>query len=206
MKMRVPIFAAICVAMLAETGVAAEDELPKRAPGGSLEFEPTLMLDDVDEGVAGHTGSAAALSEEAEVHRLLGDLERARARAKRSEKLYRSGVLAKVDAERAALKVVQLERDLQAARVRLAQSELAAHRKRLEAAEISEEQLKKAEAELAEVVASAAAAEAAWQLAQLDAAALDLKRKRQLFSAGLASRAMVKRAEEKLSALQTKAP
>lgn len=194
----------LVVGMATMQALAADDELPKRAPDDALDFEPTLMLNDL----AGETTAKAASpsAPEAEVERLLGEVNRARTSAARAERLYKSGVLAKVDAEKRALKVVQLTSELEDARRRVATSELETQSKAFDNGHLSADDLRKAEAALAATTANAAAAAAAWQQAQLDAAILDVKRKRQLLAAGIGSKSMVKRAEEKLAALQTRTP
>ena len=190
----------LVVGMVTVQALAADDELPKRAPGDALDFEPALMLNDR----AGETTAEAASpsTPEADAERLHGEVNRARTSAVRAERLYKSGVLAKVDAEKRVLKVVQLTSDLEEARRRVATRELEAQRKAFAGGQLSADDLRKAEAALATATANAATATAAWQQAQLDSAILDLKRKRQLLAAGIGSKAMVRRAEEKLAALQ----
>ncbi len=110
--------------------------------------------------------------------------------------------MAKVEAERRALRVVRLESELANAELMAANEAVVTQRKCLDAGEISQADLAPFLAALEQASGAAQAAEAKYRQAQLDAAALDLRRQKQLFAAGSARKADVTRAEEKLAELQ----
>ncbi len=85
-------------------------------------------------------------------------LEKAKKSATAGERLFRSGVIAKVDAENRVLKVVRLEAELANARLEVAKQNVAAQQLRFDAAEIPQSELEIAQAALAAATNEAAAA------------------------------------------------
>src|SRR6266508_5356669 len=79
----------------------------------------------------------AAGTPDAEVARLEKQLERAKRNADGAERLYKIGVLAKVEVEQRLLKVVRYESDLVNARVARAKEEVAAKESQVAAGEIT---------------------------------------------------------------------
>ena len=75
-------------------------------------------------------------------------LEKAKKSAAAGERLYKSGVLAKVEAENRAMKVIRLETDLAEARLEAATQAVAVQQTRLEAGEISQGDLEIAKSAL----------------------------------------------------------
>lgn len=173
--------------------VRGADDLPRRAPGEAMDFEPGLLLTlpSPREPIAG-------------VPRIEAALDRAKRSASEGERLFRAGVIAKVEAERRSLKVVRLLSDLAAAREEAAKTDLDAKRAQLEAGTISQDALAVAEAALLATTSDAAEAAATWQRAELAAAELNLSRHRKLLAAGIGSRTMVHRAEAQLAVLKSK--
>ena len=171
----------------------AADDLPRRAPDEAMDFEPGLL-----------TGIPLPRDPAAAVPRLEAALDRAKKNAAAGERLFRAGAIAKVDAERRALKVVRLGSELAAARAEAAKTELDAQRAQFDAGGISREARDASQAALDTATTAAAEAAAAWQRAELAAAELNLSRHRKLLAAGVGSRTMVRRAEAQLAALKGK--
>ena len=179
------------IALLATARAA--DDLPRRAPGEAMDFEPGLLLN-----------VPAPADPIADVPRLEATLIRARKIAAEGERLFRAGVIAKVEAEKRALKVVKLGADLAAARMESARLDFTAVRKGFDAGTISREALDAAKATLASAIAAANAAAIEWRRAELAAAELNLSRHRKLLASGIGSRTMVKRAEAQVATLKSK--
>ena len=135
-------------------------------------------------------------------------LEAALIRAKKSaaegERLFRAGVIAKVEAEKRALKVVKMGADLAAARMESARLDFTAGRKDFDAGSISREALDVAKAAFTSAITAANAAATEWQRAELSAAELNLSRHRKLLASGIGCRTMVKRAEAQVATLKSK--
>jgi len=129
-------------------------------------------------------------------------LDKAKKSAAAGERLFRSGVIAKVDAENRALKVVRLEADLFNARLEVAQRNLVSQQSRFDAAEISQSELEMARTALAAATNEAASAAARREKAELEAAFLNLSRQKKLLALGSGRKSEVSRAEEKVAALQ----
>ena len=189
-------------ALSAVAAVQAADDLPKHEPGELLDLEPTLMLapdweDSADERPVALPSAEAVARLEAELARAIRD-------AKSGERLFKSGVIAKVDAETRALKVLHLTAQLAAARLTVAAAERDIEAKRFEANEVSKESVEKAEAAWAAASAAAAESESKWQRAQLAAAELNLHRRQQLLRSGIGTKAQVRRAEDQLAAVKRK--
>ena len=129
-------------------------------------------------------------------------LEKAKKSATAGERLYKSGVLAKVEAENRAMKVVRLETDFAAARLETAKEALAAQQSRFDAGEISQGDLEIAKSALVAATNEAQAAVAKRERAELDAALLNLHRQQELLALGSGRKSEVNRAQEKVAALQ----
>ncbi|MBA3762764.1 MAG: hypothetical protein H0X04_05385, partial [Chthoniobacterales bacterium] len=114
------------------------------------------------------------------------------------ERLYRSGIIAKVDAEARTLKVVQLEAKL--AEARLAE----AKRKAGSGPNSANADLAIETTDLVVMQAAAIAQRAAEERkrAELEAALRNLQRQQKLLALGSGRKADVKRAEQKLAELQ----
>lgn len=136
------------------------------------------------------------------LEQLRRQLERAKESAASAGRFVKIGALAKVEAEQRALRAVRLEAEVANAELAAAKEEVATQKKRLEAGEIGKGDLEASEGSLARANAAAQTANANYQQAQLDAAALNLRRQKQLLAVGSARKSDVARAEEKLAALQ----
>lgn len=183
---------AIIAAALLATAHAADD-LPLSAPAEAMDFEPGLLPD------------LSAMPDPAgTVPQIEVALERARKSAAAGERMFRAGIIAKVESEKRALKVVRLGADLATARLDAAKIELAAARADFDAGKSSRERLDAAEVATREATEAAANAAAAWRRAELAAAELNLTRQRQLFAAGIGSRTLVQRAQSQVDGLKSK--
>ena len=100
------------------------------------------------------------------------------------------------------MRVARLESDLAHAQMIATQEQVIVQKARFAAGQATQAEVENVTAALTQASAAAQRAEANYQKAQLDAAALNLRRQRQLFSLGSASKFDVARAEKKLAQLQ----
>ena len=171
-------------------------ELPKS--DDSFEVEPPLLIPP--SGAERRANDAP--EDQPDVGKLTQQLERAKKSAAAAERLVKMGVLAKVEAEQRALRVIRLEAALANAQMLAAKEEVTLRQARSAAGQVSKADLEAAIAALARASAAAQTADAKYHKAQLDAAALNLRRQRQLLALGSAHKSDVTRAEEKLATLQ----
>lgn len=181
------------------TALLAEDELP-RDPEEPLEIEPPLLIQEIPGREP--APSTPVVVTELDPERIQIALEKAKKSAAAGERLFRAGVIAKVEAENRALKVLRLDVDLANARVEVAKREVASQQSRFDSGEISQKEVELAKSAL--IVAENEAASAATQQhkAELDEALLNLRRQKKLLAVGSGRKSEVSRAEEKVSALQ----
>jgi multidrug resistance efflux pump len=179
----------------------AQEELPLPTdPNEPLDIEPPLLIQQVPGRDLVQTTSGVAAELDPELIQVA--LEKAKKSAAAGERLFRSGVIAKVEAENRALKVVRLEADLANARLDVAKQNLASQQSRFDAAEIPQSELEQARTALAAATTEAATATAQREKAELDAAFLNLNRQKKLLAMGSGRKSEVSRAEEKVAALQ----
>jgi multidrug resistance efflux pump len=179
----------------------AEDELPKD-PGESLDIEPPLLIQEIPG--RGPVQSTPGLPPEKELdpERIQIALEKAKKSAAAGDRLYKSGVIAKVEAENRLLKVIRLETELAEARLELAKQTVASQQSRFDAGEISQSEMEIAKTTLVAATDAAQSAAARRDRAELDAALLNLSRQKKLLALGSGRKSEVSRAEEKVAALQ----
>lgn len=189
--------------LLAATLLAEEEELPKH-PDEPLDIEPPLLIQDPPIRNIVYTTPGAPGQKELDPERITLALEKAKKNAASGERLYKSGIIAKVDAENRILKAIRLEADLAEAKLELARQNLEVQQARLDAGEISSEELETANSLLAAAVKDAESAKAKKDRAELDAAELNLRRQQKLLAMGSGRKSEVNRAQEKLSTLQQK--
>jgi hypothetical protein len=137
-----------------------------------------------------------------DVARLEKQLERAKQNAKGAERLWKIGVLAKVEVEQRLLKLVRCESDLANARVARAKEELAAKESQLAAGEITKDEPEAVKMALAQLTEAAQVAAAKRERAELEAAEANVRRQQKLLKLGIAGKSDVTRAEEKLAELK----
>jgi hypothetical protein len=182
----------------------AQDELPKD-PETAMEIEPPLLIQEsANQNVVYTRPDAPELKPIPDPDVLAASLEKARKSAASGERLYKGGIIAKVEAENRALKVVRLEAELAEAKLELARQNVVAQEARAEAGEISDSELEAAKSIEVAALKEEEAAVARKKQADLDAAVLNLRRQQKLLAMGSGRKAEVNRAQEKVSALQEK--
>ncbi len=163
-----------------------------------MDFEPKLMLDGPGAATA---ASSPTPSPGDRVHQCKAALLDAEQRAADSEQLFKEGVLAKVEMEGRLLGIVQARKELADAELVVAEAHADAVKRSFDAHECSQTDLNFANAALKAARQEAAGDSADWEKAELDAAMLDLKRKRKLYSEGVGSYREVQMAEDRVAML-----
>jgi hypothetical protein len=125
----------------------------------------------------------------------------AQQRAGEAEGLFKDGILAQVEVEARYAQVVKAKKELADATVAIAAEHLEAVKKALDAHTATQADVGVANATLKSAQDAAAAASAAWDQSQLDAATLNLQRKRKLYSEGVCSKRELQMAEDRLMLL-----
>jgi multidrug resistance efflux pump len=141
-------------------------------------------------------------SPEDDVARLEKQWERAKKNAAGAERLWKIGVLAKMEVEQRSLKVVRCESDLANARVARAKEELAEKESQLATGEITRDELESIKTALAQLTEAAQVAMAKRERAELEAAEANVRRQQKLLKLGIAGKDDVDRAQEKLAELK----
>jgi multidrug resistance efflux pump len=182
----------------------AQEELPTD-PNEPMDIEPPLLIQESpNRNIVYTTPGGADQKPQADPDQIAAALEKAKKSAASGERLYKSGIIAKVEAENRALKVIRLEADLAEAKLELAKQNVAVQESRLEAGEVSEADMETARALVAAAEKDSESAVAKKAKAELDAATLNLQRQQKLLAMGSGRKSEVNRAQEKLSALQQK--
>jgi hypothetical protein len=188
----ITLLAAAIVAVAADPSARNKPDEPD-----AFDIEPPVLKQNLSD-----EGSPATGTPDAEVARLEKRLERAKRNADGAERLYKIGVLARVEVEQRVLKVVRTESDLATARVAVAKEKAAAEESRVAAGENAKDELDAAKGELAQLTEAAQVALAKRERAELDAAETNVRRQQKLLKLGSAREADVVRAEEKLAELR----
>src|SRR3954470_23139793 len=162
----------------------AQETLPTN-PEQPMDIEPPLLIQEApNQNIVYTTPGDPAAKPAPDLEKIAASLEKAKKSAASGERLYKGGIIAKVEAENRVLKVIRLEAELADAKLELAKQNVAVQQARLEAGEIA-----KAEVEMAKSIESAAvkeaeSADAKKSKAELDAASLNLQRQRKLLAMG----------------------
>jgi multidrug resistance efflux pump len=194
-------FAFSCAVVCLTAALGAE-ELPKHDSDESFEVEPPLLIPNRSNKSLPDAITAGKPASNLDPDRLEKELERAKKNAAGAERLFKIGVLAKVEVEQQALRVVRLQSGLENARLAQAKRELAQQEQRLAAGEISKADLFQAEVTLARAIEAAHAAAERRESAELEAAELNLRRQQKLLALGSGRKSEVARAEQKLAELK----
>jgi hypothetical protein len=191
--------------LLAFAGILpAQEQLPTD-PNEPMDIEPPLLIQETpNRNIVYTTPGGPDQKPPADPDQIGAALEKAKKSAAAGERLYKSGIIAKVDAENRALKVVRLEADLAVAKLELAKQNAAVQESRHEAGEISESETETAKSLAAAAEKESESAVARKEKAELDAAMLNLQRQKKLLAMGSGRKSEVNRAQEKVSALQQK--
>src|SRR5260370_38517794 len=163
----------------------------------AFDIEPPILKQNLSDEPLPAPGTP-----DAEVARLEKQLERAKRNADGAGRLYKIGVLAKVEVEQRLLKVVRTESDLANARVTQAKEKVAEDESRLASGETPKGELDAAKAALAQLTEAAQVAVAKRERAELEAAEANVRRQQKLLKLGSAGKSDVDRAQEKLAELK----
>ena len=196
-------FTAFAFGLFVATTLLAEEDLPKD-PSEPLDIEPPLLIQESPNRNIVYTTPATPGQKDLDPERIALAWEKAKKNAASGERLYKSGIIAKVDAENRVLKAIRLEADLAEAKLEQAKQNAELQQVRLDAGEISAEELEAAKSLLIAATKDAEAAAAKKEKAELDAAELNLRRQQKLLAMGTGRKAEVNRAQEKLSELRQK--
>src|SRR3989440_6782870 len=151
-------------------GLSAQERLPtdRNEP---MEIEPPLLIQETpNRNIVKTTPAESDQKLPADPDQIAATLERAKKSAASGERLYKAGIIAKVDAENRVLKVVRLEAELAAAKLELAKQNIALEQARLEAGEIAAPEVETAKSIELAAMKEAEAAAARKDKAELDAA------------------------------------
>jgi hypothetical protein len=194
------IFALLVTIIATALAAFAADELPgnESSEPDAFDIEPPLLKQNLSTEPLPTTSSPGDL----DVVQLEKQLDRAKKNASGAERLYKIGVLAKVEVEQRALKVVRLQSDLANAQLARAKDDLAAQESQVGAGESTKDELEAAKAALAQLTEAAQAAAAKRERAELDAAEANVRRQQKLLALGSAHKSDVNRAQEKLAELK----
>ena len=182
----------------------AQETLPTN-PEEPMDIEPPLLIQQApNQNIVYTTPADPADKPAPDLDQLTALLEKAKKSAASGERLYKGGIIAKVEAENRALKVIRFEADLAEAKLELSKQNVAAQETRLEAGEIAESEVETAKSLELSAAKEAEAAVARKEKAELDSAVLNLHRQQKLLAMGSGRKSEVNRAQEKVSALQQK--
>ena len=185
--------AVLAVLIFASTGA---EELPRDPEPGSFEVEPPLLPGNL---VPEQSTSNQSTPDTAQLERKLA---RAQEAASGADRLVRTGVLAKLEAENRAIRVVKLEAELAQARLLSAQLELDRKEHQSADGQATQADLDTARVQLTQAKEAAETAIANQKKAELEAASLNVARRQKLLALGSGGKTALRRAEEKLAELK----
>jgi len=174
----------------------AADQSGNSDEPGEFDIEPPILKQNLSDELA-ETGTP-----DGDVARCEKKLERAEQSATGAERLWKIGVLAKVEVEQRALKVIKCEAELASARVAQAKERVGEQELRLASRETTKQELDAAKAALAQLIEAAQTAVAKRESAELESAEANLRRQQRLLKLGSAHKSDVSNAEEKLAELK----
>jgi multidrug resistance efflux pump len=174
----------------------AADQPNNSEEPGEFDIEPPILKQNLSDELA------EAGTPDGDVARCEKKLERAKRNAAGAERLWRIGVLAKVEVEQRALKVIKCETELASARVGQAKGAVAEQESRVASGESTKQELEVAKTALAQLIEAEQKAVAKRESAELEFAEANLRRQQRLLKLGSAHRSDVTNAEEKLAELK----
>jgi hypothetical protein len=172
----------------------AADQQSNSGEPGEFDIEPPILKQNLSDELAGTPAG--------EVARWEKQLERAKRNAAGAERFWKIGVLAKVEVEQRALKVIKCEADLASARVAQAKERVSEQESRIAFGEAGKQEMDVAKAVLAQLTEAAQIAVAKRERAELEFAEANLRRQQRLLKLGSAHKSDVINAEEKLAELK----
>ena len=174
----------------------AADQSSNSDEPGEFDVEPPILKQNLSDELA------AAGTPDGDVARCEKNLERAKRNAAGAERLWKIGVLAKVEVEQRALKMVKCETELASARVAQAKETVAQQESRVASGETTKQELEVAKTALAQLSEAEQKAVAKRESAELEFAEANLRRQQRLLKLGSAHKSDVTNAEEKLAELK----
>ena len=172
------------------------DQSSKSDEPGEFDVEPPILKQNLSDELA------EAGTPDGDVARCEKKLERAKRNAAGAERLWKIGVLAKVEVEQRALKVIKCETELASARVAQAKETVAQQESRIASGETTKQELEVAKTALAQWIEAEQKAVAKRESAELESARANLRRQQRLLMLGSAHKSDVSNAEEKLAELK----
>ena len=163
---------------------------------GEFDVEPPILKQNLSDELA------EAGTPDGDVARCEKKLERSKRNAEGAERLWRIGVLAKVEVEQRALKMIKCETELASARVVHAKGIVAEQESRVASGESTKQELEVAKTALAQLIEAEQKAVAKRETAELEFAEANLRRQQRLLRLGSAHKSDVSNAEEKLAELK----
>ncbi len=189
-----PIALLVTVMLTLAAGQSAENKYEEPEP---FDIEPPILKQNLSDELL-----PAAGTPDAEVARLEKQLKRAKSNATGAERLWKIGVLAKVEVEQRLLKVVRCESELANTHAARAKEQVAAKESQLADGDIPKDELEAAKATLTQLIEAAQVASAKRERAELEFAEANVRRQQKLLKLGIANESEVSRAEEKLAELK----
>jgi hypothetical protein len=175
--------------------LAADQPINSDEPG-EFDVEPPILKQNLSDELA------EAGTPDGDVARCEKKLERSKRNAAGAERMWKIGVLAKVEVEQRALKVVKCEAELASARVAQAREVVAEQESRVASGEATKQELEVAKTVLAQFIEAEQKAVAKRENAELESAEANLRRQQRLLKLGSAHKSDVSNAEEKLAELK----
>ena len=174
----------------------AADQSSNSNEPGEFDVEPPILKQNLSDELA------EAGTPDGDVARCEKKLERAKRNATGAERLWKIGVLAKVEVEQRALKMVKCETEVASARVAQAKETVAQQESRVASGETTKQELEVAKTALAQLIEAEQKAVAKRESAELEFAEANLRRQQRLLKLGSAHKSDVTNAEEKLAELK----
>ena len=174
----------------------AADQSSNSDEPGEFDIEPPILKQNLSDELA------EAGTPDGDVARCEKKLERAKRNAVGAERLWKIGVLAKVEVEQRALKMVKCETEVASARVAQAKETVAQQESRVASGETTKQELEVAKTALAQLIEAEQKAVAKRETAELEFAEANLRRQQRLLKLGSAHKSDVSNAEEKLAELK----
>ena len=188
---------ALPVTFLTSAMIALAADQPNNSDEpGEFDVEPPILKQNLSDELA------EAATPDGDIARCEKKLERSKRNAAGAERLWRIGVLAKVEVEQRALKAVKCEAELASARVAQAKGAVAEEESRVASGEATKQELEVAKTTLAQLVEAEQKAIAKRETAELEFAEANLRRQQRLLKLGSAHKSDVTNAEEKLAELK----
>jgi multidrug resistance efflux pump len=174
----------------------AADQSSNSDEPGEFDVEPPILKQNLSDELA------EAGTPDGDVARCEKKLERAKRNAAGAERLWKIGVLAKVEVEQRAVKVIKCETEVASARVALARETVAQQESGVASGETRKQELEVAKTALAQLIEAEQKAVAKREGAELEFAEANLRRQQRLLKLGSAHKSDVTNAEEKLAELK----